>query len=169
MSLEPQNKTEAFFLKLREVIKPYEVYFHKNSSSGIEIFDLKNGIIIAREDGERFQKIYTIVKDLKPVKDKEEARKILKQITGKEPPKKLICEYSNTVRIDRVRIGYDSIPDKERIVTSRRGYPDIFSDYVSQPSKKQVEKSLDKFANNFGLRFSYKKKAIKTPKVTLTL
>jgi len=172
MSIKPHNKTEACFLKLRKVLKPYKVDSREDSISGTEIFDLKNGIIIAREDDIICNKIYTITKDLK-LANKEEARIILKQITGIEPPKKLFCKYSTSVRVDansdESELVYDDIPWEEKIITSKRGYSDIFREYEGQPDKKQVEKSLDKFEDHFGLKLPYKRRAVKVPKVTITL
>ncbi len=176
MSIKPHNKTEACFLKLRKVLRKYKIEDREHPD--IELFDLKNGIIIAREDdgADYFGKVYTIIKDLKPVKI-EEARNILGQLTKVEVPKRLNCEYNALTKVDAAclsaeHIGeseYDMLPWRERVVTSQRGYSDIFHKYEGQPDKKQVEKSLDKFEDHFGLKLPYKRRAVKVPKVTITL
>jgi hypothetical protein len=157
------NKAQTYFINLGEKLKSFKVETLEDSAGykHIEIFDLKNGVIIVKEyvpkigseysdtiniDEERF--FYSIIKDSK-LANKKESREVLKKLTGKEPPKQLGCDYK----------GIRLVKFKEKIITEKREYPSTRWLNEYQPNDEEIKDQLgdikgrlNAIKNDFGLK-----------------
>lgn len=155
------SEAEKFFRNLEKKLENFKLRtnfklgtFYSTVDEEIEFFDLKNGIFITREKISEREMVgpindryfYTIIKNSKLVNETK-AKEILRELTGKIPPKELSSSYKATYKTSN------------KVITDKRRYPSLESAIQYQPDDEKIKKQLEKAKiylksaeENFGLK-----------------